>query len=124
ESLVDLDALYVLRRPAGALERLAHRGHGTDPEHAGLHRGDAVGHDAAHGLHAVLLRPRTVGDDHRGRTRVEAGRVARGDAALLAERGLQFRERLERRFRTVVLVLVERHRALAAGQVEPHDLFL
>ena len=43
ERLVDLDALDVAERPAGALQRLPHGGHGPEAEHARLDRRDAVG---------------------------------------------------------------------------------
>jgi hypothetical protein len=61
EGLVDLDALDVADLPAGALERLAHRRHRADAEHAGLDRADAVGDEARHRLQAVLLaQPRSA----------------------------------------------------------------
>ena len=44
-------------RPAGALQRLAHRRHRAEAEQAGLDRADAIGHQPRHRLQAVLLGP-------------------------------------------------------------------
>src|SRR5713226_3289566 len=57
KGLVDLDTLYRPEAPAGALQRLLHRGNGSKAEHPGLNGGDAVGDEPGDRLEAVLLCP-------------------------------------------------------------------
>ena len=109
--------------PASALQRLPDRGHGTDAEHAGLDRRDAVSDEARDRLQAIAARRTSrSGDDHRRRTAVEPGRVAGRDRAVLAKRRLQLGEHLQRRLRPIRLVGVEASADLFALDFDADDL--
>ena len=62
------------------------------------------------------------GDDHRRRAAVEAGRIAGGDGAVLAEGGPQLGKAFDRGVRAVVLVLLEEPRLVPLAQLDRHDL--
>ena len=125
EGFVDLDALDGADVPAGALQGLLDRGHRSQcrtcpvrPPRCRTRRGALSGRDRA-------SRPTRSSASTIGRSGiVQSGRVAGGDGAVRAERGLEPRQRFERRVGPVVLVLVEWRRSLLAGHFDRHDLRL
>ena len=108
ERLVDLEGLDVVDGQAGQPQRLLGRRDRAGAHHLGLDADEGVG-DQAH-LHgeAELARGLLVGQQRRGGTVVDARRVAGGDVAVRAERGLEAGERLHRRLRA--------HRLVGRGQ--------
>jgi len=71
--------------------------------------------------HAWFARRRPCA---RARAVVDARGVARGDAAVLVEGGLETLQRIERRAVPRILVVGEDERAFAAGDLDRDDLFL
>src|SRR6185437_1580223 len=118
KSLVDLDAFNVTNPPSRARERLLHRRDRAESEHAGLHRGDAVGYKTRHRREAVLPGPVRTGDDHRRRAAIEARRIAGGDRAVLAESRPQLGEARERSIGAVVLVFAKESRLVPFAQLD------
>ena len=119
EGFVDFDALDVPERPPGAGERLLDGRNGPKTEHARLHRRNAIRDEACRRHKAALLGPALVGQHHGGRAAVQPWRVAGRNGAIVAERRLQPRERLERRARPVVLVLLEDGWAFSCPALRP-----
>src|SRR5262249_31340205 len=70
ERFFDPAAIDRAERPAGAIERLAHRWNRAEAEHSGLDRRDAIGNEARCRDEAALLRPFLVCHHHRGATAV------------------------------------------------------
>ena len=122
EGLVDLDALDVGDRPAGALERDADRRHRADSEHPGFDGRDPVGGDPGHRGKPVPLGKARGRDDHRRGAAVEARRIAGRDGAVGAKGGLQLRQRLDRGVRARRLVDREFQRALPPLHLDRDDL--
>src|SRR5262245_50637424 len=113
ERLVDLDALNVGKSPFRALQRLPNRGNRSDPKHPGLDGCDTVRNETRERLETVSLRERAIRDDHRGSAAVEPRRIAGSDRAVLAKRGLELREHVERRLGTIRFVDRKDLRALS-----------
>jgi hypothetical protein len=110
--------------PAGARQRLPHRGHRPEPEHAGLDGRNAVGHKARLRRKSAFVRPSRI-RKHHGRSRiVQSRRIAGGDGAIRTEGGLQLGERFERGVGPIGFVLVEPGRALLARHLDGDDLRL
>src|SRR5262249_34086262 len=120
--LIDLGALDGANTPAGALQGLLDRRHGSQSEHARCARGDAVRDQACDRGKTVFVGPRAVGEHHGRSGVVQSGGVAGGDFAVWTEGRLEPGQRFERRVGAVVLVLVEMRRALFAWYFHPDDL--
>ena len=108
ERLVQLDQVEVGHLDAGAFEQLPHRRHRADPHHARVdpcHGGrDEARRAARRRARCRLLLAR---DHERGGAVVDPARVAGGDGAVLAERGLQRGQLLGVRVRPRMLVTLE-----------------
>ena len=90
-------------RPA-SLQRLLGGRDRAGAHHLGLDADEGVGHQAHLDRQAELARGLLVGEQRGGGAVVDAGRVARGDVAVRAERRLEPGERLHRRLRAHRLV--------------------
>src|SRR2546430_14994993 len=86
--------------------------------------GGSEGLDARDGLQPQFLRFFRRSKDHGRGAVVDARGVARSDAAVLVEGGLEALQRIERRAVPRILVVGEDQRALAAGDLDRDDLFL
>ena len=86
----------------------------------------ATAHDTtrASGLRDRAPRFVFVGDHEGGRAVHDPAGVARGDEAVLAERGLEGGQPLERGVRAQVIVLLDADRLASLGRVHGHDLVL
>ena len=124
ERLIDLGPLDRVDVPSGALQRLLDGWHGPQTKHAGLDRRNAVGDEPRDLLKIALLGPGSVREHHGRRRVVEARRIAGGDRAVWAKRGLQSRQRLDRGVGTIGFVLMEGRRPLFARNLHRRDLRL
>ena len=93
ERLVQLDHVDVVERPAGPLQRLAHRRHGADAHDLGVHAAVGVGQDPAAHRRAELLRLLRRHQHHGGARVVHARGVAGRHGAVRLEHRLQLAER-------------------------------
>src|SRR6185437_16597710 len=125
EGLVDLEHVDLVDLEAGAVEHLARRGyraHAHDPRLDS--RVTVTDHPAERG-EAVAVHERSRGEHHGRGGIVEAGRVARGDRAVLRERGPQPGHVIQADVRPYVLVGVDDGGlALPAGDLDRQHLLL
>src|SRR5215475_4121820 len=124
ERLVDFYTLNVRGLPARTLQCEAHGGNGPDAEHSGFDRSDTMRDEPREWLETAFFRERPLSHDHRRGTAVQARRIAGRDRAVLAKRGFQLGERLDRRLGPIGFILVEAYCPFATGQFESNDLIL
>src|SRR5262245_30711888 len=122
EGFIDLGALNGANIPAGALQGLLDRGHGSQSEHARLDRSDAVRDQACGWSETTFVGPRVVGEHH-GRSGVVQSRgIAGGDCAVWTEGRFEPRQRFDRRVGSVVFILVELGWSFFSGDFHRYDL--
>src|SRR5262245_579260 len=122
EGFIDLGALNGANIPAGALQGLLDRGHGSQPEHPRFDRSDAVGDQACCWNETTLVGPRLVGEHHGRSGVVQSRRIAGGDCAVRSEGRLEPRQCFDRRVGPVVLILVELSWSFFSGHFNRYDL--
>src|SRR5215831_17644772 len=122
EGFIDFGALNGANIPAGALQGLLNRGHGSQPEHARFDRSDAVRDQACCWKETTLVGPRVVGEHH-GRSGVVQSRgIAGGDRAVWTEGRFEPRQCFDRCVGSVVLILVELGWSFFSGHFHWYDL--
>ncbi len=97
-------------------------GAGTDAHDARRHAGGGAGDDAGERRQAMRLHRRLGGDDQRGRAVIDAGGVAGGHRAALAEGCRQLGERLQGGGARVLVSVDDDRIALALGDRDRDDL--
>src|SRR5262249_11163377 len=122
EGFIDLGALNGANIPAGALQGLVDRWHGSQPEHPWFDCSDAVGDQACCWNETTLVGPRVVGEHHGRSGVVQSRRIAGGDCAVRSEGRLQPRQCFDRCVGPVVLILVELGWSFFSGHFHWYDL--
>src|SRR6516164_6512269 len=92
EGFVDLRALNRANVPAGALQGLLDRGHGSQAEHTRFDRRDAVSDQTCCRGKTAFVGPRAVGEHDSRSGIVQSGGVAGGDCAVRTEDRLEPRQ--------------------------------
>src|SRR6185437_12426766 len=104
ERLVQLHQVEVADGQAGAFQQLADGRYRPDPHYARIDARNRTPDEPAERLDAQGCSPLFTRDHERGRSVVDAARVAGGDRAALAEHRFEGGELLRGRVRTRVLV--------------------
>src|SRR5262252_5909907 len=120
-SLISIRSTERISQPARCSACLT-AGNGSEPKHAGLDSGDAVGDKTRGCGNAALLGPCRIREHHRRGGVVQSRGIACCDGAVRPECRLKSRQRLKRRSEPGVLVLVELHRPFFTGHFDGHDL--
>ena len=105
-SLISKRSMSVRGEPR-LLEEPRDRGHRAERHHVGPDADDVPRDDPGARLHPERVGPRARRDDERGGAVHDPGRVPGGHDAVLAERRLERRERLERRLGLDVVVALD-----------------
>jgi len=105
EGLVELDRVALVHRHTSPLDELRHRRDRSKAHVIRVNAGGCARDDAPERLQTEGARLLSRGDDERGGTVVDPRRIAGGDGAVLAERGLQLCELLDRRVGAGMLVI-------------------
>ena len=119
EGFIDFNAFDVGKRASGDFQDAAYGRHRADAHDRGVNTGITPGHDAAEILPARLVR-----NNERGAAIDNAGGVAGGDGAILAEGRPQFSQSFHRGVSAAVIVRGENLNALASGDFHWHDFIL
>src|SRR5712671_1788704 len=107
EGFIDLGTFDGANVPAGALQSLLDRRHGSQSEHARFDCGDAVSDQARGRGETAFVGPRAVGEHHGRSSIVQSGSITGSDGAVWTESWLEPRQHVDRGAGPVVLVLLE-----------------
>ena len=122
EGLVEFDDVDVADRQAGLDQQALHGGGGADAHDAWRHAGGGHRNDTGARRQAVAPGTFLGRHDQRGGAIVDAGCVAGGDGAGIAERGLQLRQHFQRGVGAQVFIVFDHRVALAALDGDGRDL--
>ena len=122
EGLVEFDDVHVVDLEAEALEQLLRRRRRADAHDPRRNAGDGGAEDPGARGQAVALGRLLAGDDQRGGAVVDARGVAGGDAAVLADDGLQRRQFVEAGQARMLVLVDDQRVALALRDGDRDDL--